>query len=104
MPKNLITSLIILLFVASSCANTRDSISRGLSGKKKVSSDEFLVQKKDPLIMPPDYDSLPTPTEIKEAQKEISNFEKKLQKSVTEDSSSSASSTEESILKQIQNN
>ena len=47
---------------------------------------------------------LPIPTEIKEAQKEISNFEKKLQKSVTEDSSSSASSTEESILKQIQNN
>ena len=29
--------------------------------KKKNSSDEFLVEKKSPLVMPPDYNELPTP-------------------------------------------
>ena len=28
---------------------------------KKNSSDEFLVEKKSPLVMPPDYGDLPTP-------------------------------------------
>ena len=105
MPKNLITSLIILLFVASSCANTRDSVSRGLTGKKRVSSDEFLVQKKDPLILPPDFENLPNPSERQTAQDETSKFEKTLTKSSSTESisssSSSSSSTEQSILEQI---
>ena len=29
--------------------------------KKKNSSDEFLVEKKSPLVMPPDYNELPIP-------------------------------------------
>ena len=32
------------------------------SNKKKNGSDEFLVEKKSPLVMPPNYDELPIPT------------------------------------------
>ena len=36
------------------------SIQEGL-GSKKNNSDEFLVEKKSPLIMPPNFDELPNP-------------------------------------------
>ena len=39
------------------------SVKRGLTGSKSDSTDEFLVQKKDPLILPPDFESLPSPEE-----------------------------------------
>ena len=32
-----------------------------MSGEKKVSSEEFLVKKKDPLVLPPKFDELPEP-------------------------------------------
>jgi len=72
---------------------------------KQKSTDEFLVQKKDPLILPPDFDSLPSPSDREEAIEEMSGFsiEKTLkQESETEITASSAgSSAEDSILKQI---
>ena len=76
-------------------------VKRGLTGEKTLSTDEFLIKKKDPLIMPPDYQNLPTPDERAIAKEEISNFEKSLGTSVEENSSTS-SSVEGSILKQIQ--
>jgi len=47
-------SLIILL---SGCQSVKD----GLTGKKRTSTDEFLVQKKNPLVMPPNFNLLPKP-------------------------------------------
>ena len=91
----------MLTFLATSCAGTWDSVKRGLTGTKQKSTDEFLVRKKDPLILPPDFDSLPTPADRTEAMKEISNFEKTLKTSSTKSTSSDASSAEESILQQI---
>ena len=32
-----------------------------LRNEKINSTDEFLVKKKDPLILPPDFDKIPTP-------------------------------------------
>tara|TARA_B100001765_G_scaffold191745_1_gene139184 strand:- start:271 stop:516 length:246 start_codon:yes stop_codon:yes gene_type:complete len=78
-----------------------DSVKRGLTGEKRKSADEFLIQKKDPLILPPDYENLPIPDERIAATEEISTFEKNLGTSI-EDNSSTSSSTEESILKKIQ--
>ena len=49
-----ITYIIILTFFVTSCADTASSIKRGLTGAKKTSGDEFLIMKKDPLILPPD--------------------------------------------------
>ena len=77
-----------------------DSVKRGLTGQKKDSADEFLIKKKDPLILPPDYENLPSPDEREIAAEEITIFEKKLGESI-EEVSDLSSTTEESILKKI---
>jgi hypothetical protein len=94
-----ITYIIILTFFVTSCADTASSIKRGLTGAKKTSGDEFLIQKKDPLILPPDYENLPIPNE-ETVTEEISTFEKNLG-TLIEDNSSRSSSVEDSILKKI---
>tara|TARA_B100000686_G_C16609043_1_gene872796 strand:- start:280 stop:588 length:309 start_codon:yes stop_codon:yes gene_type:complete len=94
--------LFILVFFIPSCG-TLDSVKRGITGEKQKSTDEFLVKKKDPLILPPDYENLPSPTERKVAKEEFS-----ITKTLTEETSikknSGSSSTEESILKRIKEN
>ena len=94
-----ITYIIILTFFVTSCADTASSIKRGLTGAKKTSADEFLIKKKDPLILPPDYENLPIPNE-ETVTEEISTFEKNLG-TLIEDNSSRSSSVEDSILKKI---
>ena len=42
------------------------TIKEGFTNQKKSSSDEFLVEKKSPLVMPPDYNDLPVPDENNE--------------------------------------
>ena len=42
------------------------TIKEGFTNQKKSSSDEFLVEKKSPLVMPPDYNDLPVPDQNKE--------------------------------------
>ena len=91
-----------LVFFATSCAGTYDSVKRGITGQKQSATDEFLIEKKDPLILPPDYENLPTPDERIAASEEISVFEENLEISVEENSSSSTDSVENSILKKIQ--
>jgi cell division septation protein DedD len=94
-----ITYIIILTFFVTSCGDTASSIKRVLTGAKKISGDEFLIQKKDPLILPPDYENLPIPNE-ETVTEEISTFEKNLG-TLIEDNSSRSSSVEDSILKKI---
>ena len=54
------------------------TIKEGFSNQKKNNSDEFLVEKKTPLVMPPNYNELPEP---KINQQEITE-EKNLIKSL----------------------
>ena len=91
----------VLVFCTTSCADTFSSVKRGLTGAKADSGDEFMVKKKDPLILPPDFENLPTPDERILAEEEISIFEDELEISI-EDDSSGSSSAENSILKKIQ--
>ena len=95
--------LMLFIFLVTSCADTWSNVKRGLTGAKQKSTDEFLVQKKDQLILPPDFDSLPSPSDQDEAIEEMSSFEKTFkQESETEiTASSTESSAEDSILKQI---
>jgi len=65
-----------------------------------MNSDEFLIKKKDPLILPPDYEALPTPGDRKKAKQEKSIFESAVDNSNNDTSSSK--SLEESIMKKIQ--
>ena len=99
MCKKIIYILFVICFVTS--CQTLGDVKRGLTGEKVTSTDEFLIKKKDPLVMPPDYENLPTPDERIAAMEEISDFEKSLEISI-EDNSSTSSSAESSILKQIQ--
>ena len=79
MLKKFINISLIALF-ATSCGDTLGSVKRGLTGAKADSSDEFLIQKKDPLILPPDFENLPTPSEREEALGEMTDIEKTLKK------------------------
>ena len=95
-----ITYILLFIFLVS-CANTFDSVKRGLTGAKKSSADEFLVKKKDPLILPPDFENLPTPDEGPILLEESSIFENTLEDDGEADSPESKSA-ESSILKKIQ--
>jgi len=99
MHKKIIYLLFVISFVTS--CETMSSIKSGITGEKTLSTDEFLIKKKDPLVMPPDYENLPSPDERIAAKEEISLFEESLGTSI-EDNSSTSSSVENSILKQIQ--
>ena len=52
-----ITTIIISILALNSCGTVRE----GFSSQKKNSIDEFLVEKKSPLVMPPDFNELPLP-------------------------------------------
>ena len=98
--------IIVVSFFITSCAGDGwDSVKRGITGAKKTSVDEFLVQKKDPLVLPPNYEDLPTPDEQEAAKEQVSSLEKTLSSgNVEEDNSTSDDSTENSILKKIKKN
>ena len=91
--------LLIVVFFITSCGDTFQSVKRGLTGQKQKSTDEFLVRKKDPLILPPDFERLPTPGDRRAARQEISIFEDTINE--TDQEYGSSSSIEESILKKI---
>ena len=48
------------MFFLESCG-TWGEVKKGLTGQKTNSTDEFLVEKKDPLIKPPNFEELPVP-------------------------------------------
>ena len=98
--KKVILLASIVLFL-NSCGGTWDSVKRGLTGEKQNSTDEFLVEKKDPLVLPPNFDDLPTPGDRVVAREQISSIQETLGKTEVTENSTSSTSTEESILKQI---
>ena len=102
MLRNKTILFILAAFLITSCGgNSWEGVKRGITGAKQKTGDEFLVKKKDPLILPPDFENLPTPDERILAEEEISIFEDELEISI-EDDSSGSSSAENSILKKIQ--
>ena len=54
--KFILLNLILLL---ASCSTMKSAF----VNEKKNNTDEFLVEKKSPLVMPPDYNELPIPKE-----------------------------------------
>ena len=97
-----IINIILLFAFLTSCADTFDSVKRGLTGAKKSSADEFLVKKKDPLILPPDYENLPNPDERDLDLEEESIFQNTLEEDEEDSVTASQKSVETSILKKIQ--
>jgi len=62
--KSLVAIFISLLFL-----NACSTVAEGLTGVKKKGSDEFLVEKKAPLVLPPSFGELPEPGKKKDATK-----------------------------------
>ena len=87
--------------LVASCGGTFDSVKRGLTGSKADNADEFLVKKKDPLILPPDFENLPIPDEEVTSIAENTIFENTLETAIEENTSTS-DSVEKSILRKIQ--
>ena len=59
MKKNNIFLILLMMLVTASCQSLKNAV----SGVKQENSDEFLVQKKNPLVLPPDFTDLPVPFE-----------------------------------------
>ena len=103
--KNIFIILILGLF-SISCSGGLD----GFKVKKKsTSGDEFLIEKKDPLVLPPDYSKLPNPDEdINDSEEDETQiemvFKNSNSKNENNSSETSNSSLEKSILKKIQKN
>ena len=85
------------------------TVKEGFTNQKKSSSDEFLVEKKSPLVMPPDYNDLPVPDQNKETAETNENKIKDLvTKNENENGENNNSEDvnleiEQSILKKIKN-
>ena len=61
--KKLLKFLIIinLFLLLQNCGGGWSDFKKTMSGQKVTSTDEFLIKKKDPLILPPEYEKLPLP-------------------------------------------
>ena len=100
----------LLLLITSSCGPSFESIEKAVTGQKKTSSDEFLVQKKDPLVLPPEFDVLPVPRS--QNSEEVIDENEKIQETISikkqstndDDLFEKDGTVEENILKQIKKN
>ena len=95
---------IILIFLTS-CSTVKE----GFTNPKKNNSDEFLVQKKSPLVMPPSYGELPTPKSQKISKGNENEVQNLIGKSKDKISQADKSNNQnknltESILGKIKNN
>ena len=78
----------------------------GLQGKKRSeNSDEFLVEKKNPLTKPPDMNELPVPIDQEEEKSESIDIKKVLEiddtKNTTTISNGDQKSLEQTVLEKI---
>ncbi len=85
--------LIVSVFLLQSCQGVKDA----LEGSRRSSSgDEFLVEKRNPLSLPPNFEDLPLPeNSINEANNEIES-EDDLQKIIDQSADDSSQDTTES--------
>tara|TARA_B100001093_G_C26141882_1_gene723643 strand:+ start:90 stop:380 length:291 start_codon:yes stop_codon:yes gene_type:complete len=95
MKKNI--NLVLIFLILTSCGGFK---------LKKDTVDEFLVEKKSPLVLPPDYGKLPVPDGQKkpEDNEEVLSLKDVLSKKKTsksEEKQNNSSSIEKSILDKI---
>ena len=62
--------LIIFIFANIFFLNSCESIKNAVTGKKKPPGDEFLVEKKNPLVLPPEFGELPVPLKEEKMEQE----------------------------------
>ena len=72
--KNLYITIIILIFF-SSCSSFKE-VGQVMRNEKIKTNDEFLIEKKEPLVLPPDYKDLPEPDSVKNKEKKDDKIKK----------------------------
>lgn len=100
MKKNSFLLMIFLILVA--CGGLKDA-GKVLRNEKTKTTDEFLVKKRNPLILPPNYEEIPEPGTISQKKENEVEKIKKILKAPKSDiiSKNKSSTVEESILNQI---
>lgn len=101
-----LTILLVLSFITAGCG----TIKEGFSSQKKNTTEEFLVEKRSPLVLPPNFNDLPTPKtkneKLEDSSSDIENLinvkNQTLQK--TETISNKENNLENSILDKINKN
>ena len=95
---------LIIFTILTGCQDVK----KGLSGKKIDEGNEFLVIKKNPLVVPPNFNELPQPSDNniennsnKDNENEFKNIMKKNEDNISENDSTTTGNLEENILKQI---
>lgn len=93
---------IILLNFMNSCGGISDA-GKVLRNEKINSTDEFLVKKRAPLTMPPDYSKIPKPDSLEKSNIKNENSINKILKIPNEKDSQkkTSSSVEQSIINKI---
>ena len=94
--------IIFLLILITGC-NTFKDVGKVMRNEKTTTTDEFLVKKKEPLVLPPNYNELPEPNSLK--KQEIGEDEKikKILKSstLTKKNKKGITSVEKKIIDRI---
>ena len=97
--------LSVILIGMSGCKGLKD----GLEGNKKSkSAEEFLINKKSPLVMPPDFSKLPLPENNSNQNEKTQDFD--LKKVIKKNSNNQKSQTQtnksfqKSIIEKIKTN
>ena len=99
-----ISILVLSMFFLNTCSGFSEA-GKVLRNEKIKSTDEFLVKKRQPLVLPPDYNTIPKPKSINQSNQQIENSKKiseilKIPKEIKK-SSSKVTSAEKSILDKI---
>ena len=90
--------LILLFFLLVSCGNA----GKILRNEKITTTDEFLVKKKGPLVLPPDYEKIPVPgSTSKKEESEEDKIKKILQSSNKSKPKKKSTSIKKKILENI---
>ena len=97
--------LVIVFFTFQSCQTVKE----GFTSQKKKSTDEFLVEKKSPLVMPPDFNELPLPRTSENLEEEENESENNIEKLISNNNSPESSGVqdknfENSIIEKIKQN
>ena len=106
MIRNIKFSLLIILssILLSNCS----SVQKAFDPQNKNTSEEFLVEKKSPLSMPPSFEELPVPSNEKvDKESQINNIESLItEKNNNEklETDESDKNFEQSIIDKIKNN
>ena len=104
--------IFLFLSIATLYLNNCGTVKDAMDPERKDNTDEFLVEKKSPLSMPPDFEKLPIPKNEKVV--EIENEENNLKKlivnnktndlEISSDTNKDIGSFEKSLIEKIKNN